>query len=125
MHLENHGSNFSSFPPLLSLICRLLIEKFKKKYAAASKSDKPKVTDEVVSRWRAQKPPGRFLSRIDPDDSMSKWHDVGDKRARRKCAQALREKQSRCWNESCEQEAETVGVEASNTEPAAKRHKTV
>lgn len=102
--------------PFYLLIFRLLIEKFKKKYAAASKIDKPKVTDEVVSQWRARKPPGRFLTRTDPDDSMSKWHDVGDKRARRKCAQALREKQSRCWNESCEQEPD---------EPVAKRHKAV
>ena len=75
---------------------RLLVEKFKKKYAAANKADKPKVTDEVVAQWRARKPPGRFLSRTEPEESMSTWFDVGDKRARRKCAQALREKPSRC-----------------------------
>lgn len=75
---------------------RLLVETFKEKYAAANKADKPKVTDEVVSQWRARKPPGRFLTRTEPEESMSTWFDVGDKRARRKCAQALREKPSRC-----------------------------
>lgn len=98
---------------------RLLVEKFKKRYAAAPKADKPKVTDEVVNEWRARTPPGRFLTRTDAEDSMSKWHDVGDKRARRKCAQALREKQSRCWNEGCDQDAGVVVT----GQPAAKKQK--
>ena len=48
----------------------------------------------MVQIWRNLDPPGRFLIRTDPslgDDST--WHDVGDKRARKKASQALREKE--------------------------------
>ena len=61
---------------------------------AASRSNKPFVAEEVVRIWRKLDPPGRFLVRTDPslgDDST--WHDVGDKRARKKASQALREKE--------------------------------
>jgi len=101
------------------------VEKYKRRYAEASKFDKPKVADEVVSQWRARNPPGRFLTRTDPEEgNMSKWHDVGDKRARRKCAQALREKQSRCRDESCDEEPPSVIV-AAGGEPAAKKPRTM
>ena len=79
------------------------MEKYKKRYAEASKLDKPHVAELVVQQWRAQTPPGRFLTLTNPEEgSLSKWHDVGDKRARRKCAQALREKQGRCRDDSSE-----------------------
>lgn len=95
---------------------RLLVEKFKKRYAETSKLDKPHVAELVVRQWRARNPPGRFLARTNPEEgTMSKWHDVGDKRARRKCAQALREKHGRCWDESCNVEPPPVDA------PAAKR----
>lgn len=44
---------------------------------------------EVVKKWRAQSPPGRFLK---VDDKTGLWNDVGDKKAREKTSQALREK---------------------------------
>jgi hypothetical protein len=47
----------------------------------------------VVQAWRALVPPGRFLAKSDPsmgDDSY--WHDVGDKEARNKVSQCLRER---------------------------------
>ena len=48
---------------------------------------------EVVHIWRALEPPGRYLTKTDPsqgDDSL--WHDVGDKKAREKASQCLRER---------------------------------
>lgn len=76
---------------------RMMVEKHKKRYADATKFDKPKVAEEVVSKWQAMTPPGRFLMQTNPSEgAMSKWHDVGNKLARRKCAQALREKPTRC-----------------------------
>jgi hypothetical protein len=72
---------------------RQLINQYKPRYTAASRSNKPFVAEEVVQIWRNLDPPGRFLIRTDPvlgDDST--WHDVGDKRARKKASQALREK---------------------------------
>ena len=72
---------------------RQLISQYKPRYIAASRSNKPFVAEEVVQIWRNLDPPGRFLIRTDPslgDDST--WHDVGDRRARKKASQALREK---------------------------------
>jgi hypothetical protein len=73
---------------------RGLISEYKPRYIAASRANKPYVAGEVVQIWRNLDPPGRFLVKTDPylgDDS--KWHDVGDKRARKKASQALREKE--------------------------------
>jgi hypothetical protein len=72
---------------------RQLISQYKPRYTAASRSNKPLVAEEVVQIWRNLDPPGRFLIRTDPslgDDST--WHDVGNRRARKKASQALREK---------------------------------
>ena len=44
---------------------------------------------EIIKEWREQKPPGRFLK---IDESTGMWYDVGDKKAREKTSQALREK---------------------------------
>lgn len=43
--------------------------------------------------WRSLDPPGRYLTKTDAsqgDDSL--WHDVGDKKAREKASQCLRER---------------------------------
>mmetsp|Transcript_37111 Transcript_37111/g.42343 ORF Transcript_37111/g.42343 Transcript_37111/m.42343 type:complete len:376 (-) Transcript_37111:199-1326(-) len=72
---------------------RQLVNEQKLRYLAASKVDKPKVSTEVVQIWRALNPPGRFLTKTDAskgDDSL--WHDVGDKKAREKASQCLRER---------------------------------
>lgn len=72
---------------------RQLIAQYKPRYVAASRSNKPFVAEEVVQVWRGLDPPGRFLIRTDPslgDDST--WHDVGNRRSRKKASQALREK---------------------------------
>jgi hypothetical protein len=70
------------------------------RYLAASKVDKPKVAREVVTLWRQMNPPGRFLARHDDTkrgpgsvkDSDNVWYEVGDKKAREKASQCLRER---------------------------------
>jgi hypothetical protein len=72
---------------------RQLVNEHKLRYLAAPKADKPKVAMEVVHIWRALDPPGRFLTKTDAsqgDDSL--WHDVGDRKAREKASQCLRER---------------------------------
>jgi hypothetical protein len=72
---------------------RQLVNEHKFRYLAASKIDKPRVAMEVVHLWRSLDPPGRYLTKTDPsqgDDSL--WHDVGDKKAREKASQCLRER---------------------------------
>jgi len=44
---------------------------------------------EIIREWRAQRPPGRFLKQ---NDKTGNWYDVGDKKAKEKTSQALREK---------------------------------
>lgn len=79
---------------------RKLVAAHKLRYLAAPKSDKPNVAREVVREWRAMDPPGRFLSKMDgkhlpPSNGVDRpvlWHDVGDKKAREKASQCLRER---------------------------------
>mmetsp|Transcript_29907 Transcript_29907/g.49347 ORF Transcript_29907/g.49347 Transcript_29907/m.49347 type:complete len:567 (-) Transcript_29907:362-2062(-) len=79
---------------------RHMINEHKLRYLAASKVEKPKVAREVVKLWRGLEPSGRILAR--KDDSKrgpgsvkaegNVWHDVGDKKAREKASQCLRER---------------------------------
>lgn len=70
------------------------------RYLACSKVEKPKVAREVVAIWRKLDPPGRFLARKDdtkrgPGSVKSTdnvWYEVGDKKAREKASQCLRER---------------------------------
>lgn len=76
---------------------RKLVNEHKMRYFAAPKVDKPKVAREVVKIWRELTPPGRFLARkAAPDpgsgDQNVTWSDVGDKKAREKASQCLRER---------------------------------
>lgn len=68
---------------------RKLVEARKVDYVNSKRLDKPLVALDIIKMWRSQKPPGRFL-KIDEDSGL--WHDVGDKKAREKTSQALREK---------------------------------
>ena len=75
---------------------RALIKKYKPIYRDTPKKLKPSVSTKVVAMWRAQDPPGRFLTRSDRyQGSRRTFYDVGDAAARRKAAQCLREKSSR------------------------------
>jgi hypothetical protein len=88
---NNHSGN---------VMFRTMVNEHKLRYLAASKAEKPKVAAEVVKLWRAQEPPGRFLSRKDksrkgPGSVKAEgnvWYDVGDKKAREKASQCLRER---------------------------------
>eukprot|EP00543_Licmophora_paradoxa_P013100 CAMPEP_0202474792 /NCGR_PEP_ID=MMETSP1360-20130828/92568_1 /ASSEMBLY_ACC=CAM_ASM_000848 /TAXON_ID=515479 /ORGANISM="Licmophora paradoxa, Strain CCMP2313" /LENGTH=517 /DNA_ID=CAMNT_0049101933 /DNA_START=34 /DNA_END=1587 /DNA_ORIENTATION=- len=79
---------------------RQVVNEYKLKYLAASKVDKPKVAREVVKLWRGLDPSGRFLARKDdgrrgPGSVKAEgnvWYDVGDKKAREKASQCLRER---------------------------------
>lgn len=68
---------------------RKIVEGRKLDYVNSKRLDKPLVALEIIRSWRGQDPPGRFLKL---DDSNSTWIDVGDKKAREKTSQALREK---------------------------------
>jgi len=80
---------------------RQLVAAHKLRYLAASRSEgKPGVARDVVREWRAMDPPGRFLSKMKPSpnahmgavDVPIVWYDVGDKKAREKASQCLRER---------------------------------
>lgn len=79
---------------------RQLVNKHKMRYLACSKVDKPKVARDVVELWRKLEPPGRFLQRKDETkkgpgsvkDENIVWVEVGEKKAREKASQCLRER---------------------------------
>lgn len=81
---------------------RKLVCEHKRRYLECSKADKPKVAREVVQIWRKFDPPGRFLQRMDDkmgcgststdNANTAIWYDVGDKKAREKASQCLRER---------------------------------
>jgi hypothetical protein len=66
-----------------------MVEDKKIEYVNCKRLDKPLVALSIIKIWRTQKPPGRFLKM---DDKSGLWNDVGDKKAREKTSQALREK---------------------------------
>lgn len=68
---------------------RKMVEDRKLEYVNCKRLDKPLVALDIIRTWRGQLPPGRFLK---IDDKTGMWHDVGDKKAREKTSQALREK---------------------------------
>jgi hypothetical protein len=83
-----------------NVLFRKLVNEHKMRYLACSKVDKPKVAREVVQLWRKMVPPGRFLARKDETkkgpgsvkDADNVWFEVGDKKAREKASQCLRER---------------------------------
>jgi hypothetical protein len=70
-------------------VYRRMVEDKKIEYVNCKRLDKPLVALSIIKIWRGQKPPGRFLKM---DDKTGLWNDVGDKKAREKTSQALREK---------------------------------
>ena len=66
-----------------------MVEDRKIDYVNSKRLDKPMVALEIVRTWRSQDPPGRFLKL---DEKTNRWNDVGDRKAREKISQALREK---------------------------------
>jgi len=68
---------------------RLVIEEKKDEYKTSLRTGKPIIAMEIVSIWRDQSPPGRFLRK---DEETGLWDDIGDEDARIKCSQTLRER---------------------------------
>lgn len=68
---------------------RLMVKDRQLEYIGSSRLQKPMIALEIVKQWRQQTPMGRFL-RLDPKTKL--YNDVGDKKAREKTSQALREK---------------------------------
>ena len=68
---------------------RIVIEEKKDEYKTSLRTGKPIIAMEIVSIWRDQSPPGRFLRK---DDETGLWDDIGDEDARIKCSQTLRER---------------------------------
>ena len=94
-----------------------MVEKRKVDYVNSKRLDKPLVALDIIAQWRKQKPPGRFLKF---DDKTELWNDVGDKKAREKTSQALREKAPQLRKQQEEQrkekkiqEVEHISMEAS------------
>ena len=67
---------------------RSLVRSRQEKYLFASKRDKALVAHSIVEAVRTMEPPGRFLKK----NSNDKWMEIGNKKAREKTSQALREK---------------------------------
>lgn len=68
---------------------RKMVEDRKIDYVNCKRLDKPLVALGIIREWRGQSPPGRFLKM---DEKTGLWNDVGDKKAREKTSQALRER---------------------------------
>ena len=67
---------------------RRLVRLKQESYLLATKREKAGVAREIVEMVRALHPPGRFLKK---DDSSGMWVEIGDRKAREKTSQALRE----------------------------------
>jgi len=92
---------------------RQLVEDRKHEYARQSRSDKLMVSQTIIDRWRAQVPAGRFLKK---NRTTGFWNDVGNKKAREKTSQALREPPS----QREEQQSPTRGGDRRTTTLAQK-----
>jgi hypothetical protein len=71
---------------------RQLVNGHKLRYLAATKVEKPMVAREVVQIWRNLTPPGRFLAQDKRQGDNAYWNDIGNKKAREKASQCLRER---------------------------------
>jgi hypothetical protein len=82
------------------------VEERKIEYVNSKRLEKPLVALDIIRKWRKEQvPPGRFLK---VNESSGLWDDVGDKKAREKTSQALREKapviRKQCQEEEEEQQ---------------------
>lgn len=100
---------------------RRMVDKRKVDYVNSKRLDKPLIALDIIREWRAQKPPGRFLKL---DEATGLWEDVGDRKAREKTSQALREKAPQLRKQQDESDSDEVEpIQLKNTrfeEPASK-----
>eukprot|EP00934_Nitzschia_sp_Nitz4_P006310 Nitzschia sp. Nitz4//scaffold17_size182527//137924//140248//NITZ4_001875-RA/size182527-snap-gene-0.283-mRNA-1//1//CDS//3329539403//6300//frame0 len=97
---------------------RKMVEDRKLEYVNSKRLDKPLVALEIIRVWRAQLPPGRFLKL---DEKTGLWHDVGDKKAREKTSQALREKAPLLRKQQEEDGSATPDMDNASPEPKSTR----
>ena len=71
---------------------RLIVEGKKKEYSQIQFLQKSEFAMALVKEWRNQVPAGRFLKF---DAKKKVWNDVGDKEARKKTSQSLRENKTK------------------------------
>lgn len=72
-----------------------MADQYRESYRDASRKEKTVIVQQLVDSWRAEDPPGRFLTRTDPSNAdESLWHDVGNEMALKKAAKILTEKAS-------------------------------
>ncbi len=93
---------------------RKMVEGRKMDYVNSKRLDKPLVALEIIRQWRAQDPPGRFLKL---DDATGLWNDVGDKKAREKTSQALREKAPQLRKQQEDDEKDENGKDSRSSSP--------
>ena len=72
-----------------NIFFRSLVRTRQEEYLRASKRDKANVAKEIVDLIRNQEPPGRFLKKV--SEKSNTWAEIGDRKAREKTSQALRE----------------------------------
>jgi hypothetical protein len=87
---------------------RRMVEDRQLYYFHCENVDKPLVALAIVREWRSQDPPGRFLKEDDAKTGL--WIDVGDRKAREKTSQALREKAPTIRKQEKERMVGGVGV---------------
>ena len=98
---------------------RKMVEGRKMDYVNSKRLDKPLVALEIIRQWRAQDPPGRFLKL---DDATGLWNDVGDKKAREKTSQALREKAPQLRKQQEDEEKDENGKDSRSSSPKQNSH---
>lgn len=72
-----------------NIFFRNLVRTRQEEYLRASKRDKANVAKDIVDIIRNQEPPGRFLKKV--SEKSNAWAEIGDRKAREKTSQALRE----------------------------------
>ena len=72
-----------------NIFFRNLVRTRQDEYLRASKRDKANVAKDIVDIIRNQEPPGRFLKKV--SENSNTWAEIGDRKAREKTSQALRE----------------------------------
>jgi len=75
-----------------NIFFRKLVRHHQESYLLASKRDKAGVAKSIVENIRNLKPPGRFLKKSRDIGPNGVWEEIGDRKAREKTSQALRER---------------------------------
>lgn len=88
VELTPSSHSFNCYTVFLTNSYRSLVRKHKKTYQTLTRHEKTKLAETLVTQWQKQKPPGRFLEK---DDTTGYWFCIGEKSARRKTSQLLRE----------------------------------